>query len=515
MDDRDFYGRGGRFAPGKARRDEPAPSSAGRRAGVAAGKTVRTAALPSYAEPPPPKLATGASLSAAAAAAAATAAAATAAAAAARAAAAKRSGSAEESRSPGKRSGEAEEGDGPKRTEPKRSGEAEEGDGPKRTEPKRSGEAAEGERIEAPKRAGEAQDVAVDPVEAPVLDFAELDEAFENAATSQGELVGRRAVGVREVLGNLNEADAPSLADELLKTLAVAALGYASGYITAAVTEKLAPQAAQALATAVQSGLDDGLKDAATKIAGALAAAPPQASKSSFFAGQEDGLESLRASSLRRLSAEKRLAKESISSAANAQQEPMLAEILAAVRAFAAALGDSADRGRQLQYQASLSRWLSALAQSELGQVPEGGAELGGEVDAHPDEHYREEGVEGVVYIAFGSHPAELPLLSHPRLKVSGMTEATRQRIADVPLRELGLPVVATGYVYDGFLDGTVVDDNEVGFGRNEARSIWVEGDEDGLTALGKAGHFTDPRDTVEQVLRDEVDALTLAKADL
>jgi hypothetical protein len=364
------------------------------------------------------------------------------------------------------------------------------------------------------KHGGEAADVAEGATAAPELSYHELDEAFEKASAAQGALMDRRAVGVREVLGNLNEADAPSLADELLKTLAVAALGAASGYITAAIADAVMGAAAVALTTAVQSGLDDGLKDAATKIAGGLAAAPPQASKASFFAGQEDGLVSLRAGALRRLAEQKRLAKEAIEAAPNAQRETMLAEILAAVRSFDAASSDSAERGRQAQYQSSLSRWLSALAQAELGQERGGGAELGPEVGESPDEQFREEGVEGVVYLAFGQHAAELPLLNHARLEVAGLTDAAHQRIADVPLGELGLPVVATGYVCDGFLDTIGYEDNEVGFGRNEAGTVWLEGDDDGLAALGKAGRFTDPRDTVEKVLRDEVDAMTLAKAE-
>lgn len=114
-----------------------------------------------------------------------------------------------------------------------------------------------------------------------------------------------------------------------------------------------------------------------------------------------------------------------------------------------------------------------------------------------------------------GAQNPELPLLGAVDMKISGMTEATRQRVADVPLGELDLPVVVRGYVCDGFVDSFVFDDNEVSFGRNEAGAVWVDGDEDGLSALGKAGHFTDPRDTAEQVLRDEVDPMTLARARL
>lgn len=490
----------GRGAPGKARRDEVAPGyGASKRSGAAPGKITRTATPPPHLEPPK-KLSTSTTLTAAAAAAAAAAAGAAAAASASQAAAgaARRQGEAAEERRP---------------AEPKRGGSAsEEPRGP--AAPKRSGEAGEQEREPPPKRQGEAVDSGSAATPAPELRFHELDEAFEKAGISQAALMGHRSVGVREVLGNLNEADAPSLAEELLKSMALAALGAASGYITTAIAEGLKP-AAVALTAAIQSGLDDGMKDAATKIVAALGGGK-SSSKASFFAGQEDGLVSLQASSLRSLAEQKRISKEAIEAAPNAQREQMLQEVVAAVRDVDAALARRAERGKQLQYQASLSSWLSALAKSELGQDPEGNLDLEGEVDEHADMHYYEEGTEGVVYLGFPRIISpELPLLGAVDMKISGMTEATRQRVADVPLGELGLPVVVRGYVCDGFVDSFVFDDNEVSFGRNEAGAVWVDGDEDGLSALGKAGHFTDPRDTAEQVLRDEVDPMTLAKARL
>lgn len=487
-------------APGKARLDE-GPSYDQRR-GAAPGKVTR-AATPPPSLPPIPKLVASTTLAASAASAAAKAVAARAAA---EAAAAGQAAAAQAAA--GKRAGEAGEQPGPQ-PEPKRRGEAGEQKPP---EPKRAGEAGEGEH-DASKRSGEAVEAAAGATPAPELNYTELDEAFEKAAISQGALMDHRAIGVREVLGNLNEADEPSLAEELLKTLALAALGYASGGLTTIVAEGLAP-AATALTAAIQSGLDDGLKDAATKIAGALAGGGSGASKASFFAGQEDGLVSLNASALRSLSTERRMSKEAIEAAPNAQRETMLQEILAAVRDVDAALARSGERGKQVQYQASLARWLEALAKSELGESSDGGTNLEEEVADHSDMHYYEHGAEGVVYIGFPRlmEPA-LPLLGAVDVKISGMTEATRQRVADVPLGELKLPVVVRGYICDGFLDSVFFDDNEVSFGRNEGGATWVNGDEDGLAALGKAGHFTDPRDTAEVVLRDEVDPMTLANA--
>lgn len=352
------------------------------------------------------------------------------------------------------------------------------------------------------------------------IDFAALDEAYENASIAQNEVMNRRAIGVREVLGNLNEADSPSLADELLKTLAIAALGFASGYVTAAITAKLVAPAAASLANAVQTALDDGLKDATTKVAGKLASVDGQ-SKATFFASQEEGLESLRSSALRKLTAEKKNAKDAVKAAGTADQAKVMAEKVKGAEGFDAASVKMADTGRQVQYEQSLAKWMNAMSQGKLGTAPDnlnGGTDLGKSVGMSPEDHYKRQGAEGVIYVAFGMHPAARPFRvngERATIRVAGMTSAARDRIKNTPIKNLGMPIVASGYIYDGFFDGLSVSmgDNEVAFGKNESGTVWAKGHDDALAGLRKAGGKDSAVDAARVIIDEDIGLATLEHA--
>jgi hypothetical protein len=352
------------------------------------------------------------------------------------------------------------------------------------------------------------------------IDFAALDLAYENAAVAQGGVMNRRAIGVREVLGNLNEADSPSLADELLKTLAIAALGAASGYVTTAITAKVVGEAAATLVAAVQSGLDDGLKDAATKVAGKLASVDGQ-SKATFFASQEEGLESLRESSLRRLNLEKKNAKDAVKAAAPGEQAKVMATKVQAAEGFDSAAGKSSETARQVQYETSLARWMNAMSQGKLGTASDelnGGTDLGKSVGMSPTDHYKQQGAEGVIYVAFGMHPAARPFRVNGErgtIKVAGMTSAARDRIKSTPIKNLGMPIVASGYIYDGFFDGISVSagDNEVAFGKNESGTVWSKGHDDAMAGLRKAGNKDNANDAARVLIDEDIGNATLEHA--
>ncbi|MDQ3365154.1 MAG: hypothetical protein M3680_06980 [Myxococcota bacterium] len=360
---------------------------------------------------------------------------------------------------------------------------------------------------------------AAPPTTAPAagLDFAALDAAFDKAENAQDALMDRRAVGVREVLGNLNEADSPSLADELLKTLAIAALGFASGYVTAAVTAKLAASASVALANAIQSGLDDGLKDAATKVAGKLAEVDGQ-SKPTFFASQEEGLIVLKQAAADRITDSKLAAKGKVKAAAPEAQADEMSTHIKAAEQFRTAANLTAEAARQTQYQQSLSKWMNALSQSALGQSEGGNTNLGKAVGMTPTDHYKQQGARGVIYVAFGQHPASRPFAvsgKRATIKIAGMTSAARERIKHTPIKDLGMPIVASGYVYDGFLDGLSVaaGDNEISFGKNEGGGVWVKGDSDAFEALKKAANKTSASEAAEVILNEDIGISTLEHA--
>ena len=367
------------------------------------------------------------------------------------------------------------------------------------------------------------EDPKVEPAktEAPApeagLDFAELDHAYETASNAQAALMERRTIGVQEVLGNLQEADSPDIADQLMLSLALGALGFASGYATAAVTAKLVSAEAVALTNAVQTALDDGLKDATVKVAGKLAE-DTGASKPSFFASQVEGLVPLKQASLDGLSKRKLTAKDTVKAAAKDKQAGEMTKQIDGFDKFRAATNQSADRARQIQYEQSLSKWMNAMSQSELGQAKGGGTNLDEAREMSPTDHYKRSGAAGVIYVAFGQHPASRPFTvsgERSTIKVSGMTSAARDKIKNTPIKDLGMPIIATGYIYDGFLDGLSVSmgDNEITLSKNEAGTYSAYGHSDAMDGLKKAANKTSAAEAANVILEEDIGVATLEHA--
>jgi hypothetical protein len=347
------------------------------------------------------------------------------------------------------------------------------------------------------------------------LDFAQLDAAYEKAANAQEALMDRRSIGAREVLDDLNTPDQPSLADQLLTSLALAALGAASGGVTTALAGKiLSSTASQAIQTAVQSGLDDGLKDAATKIAQSLGAASDSTSRTAFFAGQQEGLVVMKQTSVDKISDQKLAAKTRVKAAGQDKQADEMGKEIKGAEEFRKGANQTAETGRSIQYRESLAKWMNAMSRSKLGTDKGSNAtELGGAVDADPLDHFKRQGAGGVIYVQFASHPANKPFkVTGNRLKVAGMTEAVRDRLKGVPIKDLGVPIVATGYIYDGFLDGLSVSmgDNEIGFGKNEGGTVWVKGHSDAMAGLKKAAGKSDAADAARDIIDTDIGMATL-----
>jgi hypothetical protein len=347
------------------------------------------------------------------------------------------------------------------------------------------------------------------------LDFAALDSSFEMAEHAQAAVMDRRAIAVREVLNNLNEADSPSVTDQILTNLAVTALGFATGGISMAIANKTVLAEAVSITNAVQTALDDGMKAAI----GAVQAKMNEggSSKATFFAGQEEGLVGMKQASVDKISHEKLTAKTKVKSASKDTQANVMSEQTKGADQFRAAANATGETARQLQYQSSLGKWMNAMSQTALGAGPDG-TKLGKAVDTSPTSHYKQQGEQGVIYVAFGQHPASRPFAvdgSRNTIKVTGMTSAARDRVKNTPIKDLGMAIVATGYIYDGFFDGLSVSvgDNEAGLGKNEGGHIWWKGHDDAAAGLRKAANKTDTISAATVILNEDIGMLTLANA--
>jgi hypothetical protein len=327
------------------------------------------------------------------------------------------------------------------------------------------------------------------------VDLRDLRDAYKDAAVDENELFNKRAIGVREVPAALKEADPPSLADELMKSLVIAGLGFASGYVTAAITAKLVAAEAVALTNAVQTAMDDGLKDAIGKVAAKLAEDGGN-SMSQFFSSQEEGLESVRTSALKQITKQQRSAEDRVLKADKDKQADVLAKETKGAQQFAAGVSANADNARKIQFTESLAKWMNAMSRGEMGTDKDnGGTDLFGKKGVgsnHPQAFYKGHGAKGVVYVNFGmtdSRPGVGNSSKWPSVKISGITQSALDRLKGTPLKDLGMPVIVSGTMYDGFLDSLDIgldEDNYVSFGRNEAGITFTKGSVEGNEAMRK-----------------------------
>ncbi|MEZ4399131.1 MAG: hypothetical protein R3B06_03885 [Kofleriaceae bacterium] len=347
-------------------------------------------------------------------------------------------------------------------------------------------------------------------------DLAELDQAYEGAATAQGLVMNKRMIGVDEVNDNLAVADPPPIADELLKSLAVAALGAVSGYVTAVIASRLVGEGAAALNNAVQTALDDGLKDAATKVAGRIAGGGG-GTKASFFAAQKEAVAELQASTQRALSAEKRAAREAVAGVSADERAGVIAAKVKDAHEFDRAATATATDARSRQYRESLARWMSAQSQAALGSAHDG-TELAGAVKPDALGFFKRTPNLGVIEISLGQRSAKGPFAvdgSDGRIRVKGLTSAARDGVKDVPIKDLGIAIVVFAVIADGFLDavGNAFGGGQLKFGRNESGWVWWQGSTSAAEAVVAAQGTKEIIGAVVKILEEQVGAATLANA--
>jgi hypothetical protein len=343
------------------------------------------------------------------------------------------------------------------------------------------------------------------------IDFSDLDAAFANLATYRRNISELRGIAVREVLGNLNEADSPSIAEQILKTLAITALGAASGGITNVIAGKLAQRSD--LNGAIQTALDDGFKEAVPTIMDRLAATGSDTSKATFFASQEQSLANGQGRAEEAITDATTADHKAVLAVPTHQRQAVLGKKLGKARELAAATKTSIAAARQIQYQHSLSAWMTAMAQGALG-ANWAGAKLDDELDVGPKSFLEKRGEKGVIYVAMGGNSSRPVKVKY--VKVSGITDAARQRVKSVPIRDLPIPIVATGFFTDGsFADDASkwVGDNEMSLGRTENGHVSYYGHEDACEAMREAAGTSTVLEAAETIMKQDIGRATLADA--
>lgn len=338
------------------------------------------------------------------------------------------------------------------------------------------------------------------PAAAPPPNFDELEQAYHDARAKERTLYKMRTIGATEVRENLDEADAPSIGDIILKAAIMGALGYASGGISQAITGRiLAEGASQTLQTAVQSGIDDAMKDAVPAVVD-LALAKRQVSRSSYFAAIEAGIAALEEKAVLKLNAAERKAKE------DARRDPATLPVaLKEVLGRQKIIDGLKDTAQTIQYRESLSQWMVAMAQAELG-AGDAGTEMQN-MPGHgedPSRIFHQTATAGVLRLSFGMKSARRPL-SINWGTVSGLNDATKERLKDTKIRDLRIPIFAQGWIFDGFWDGLEKGDNEVTMSRNEAGTVFVNYGPDAEDAM-KGGQFANGKAEVVDIARDVIE---------
>ncbi len=326
-----------------------------------------------------------------------------------------------------------------------------------------------------------------------------LEAAYNDARAEVLSVFNLRGIGAREVHGRLNEADPPSAGDAILKACIMGALAYATGGLSAAAGGALYTGASKAIENAVQSGIDDAMKEAISGVVGA-ALAEAGNSKAGFFAGIEAALVPMQEGALKKLNTLELTDKGVVRS------DPTVADAkITAVKQFDAGEGIKQTVAQQVQYQKALAQYMVAQAQGELGKsdtVP--GTDLGDHkgMGADPKRFFHNAGVNGVIEITFGIKDNKRPVgINFTR--ISGLTKSALEKVKGTKLKDLGAPIFATGFFFDGFMDGLELGDNEVSFGRNEAGSVFSNVNGDAVDAMKSMGKGT-PNDICRDILEND-----------
>ncbi len=343
----------------------------------------------------------------------------------------------------------------------------------------------------------------------------ELEQAYNDARAEVASTFKFRGIAVREVHGRLNEADPPSAGDAIQKVAIAGALASATGGLSTMAGAALYTGTSKAIEAAVQSGIDDAMKEA---IGGVVAAALADAgdSKAGFFAGMESALVPMEEGASKKLNAQEKADKGVV------RADPSkLAEKKKDIEAFDAGEGIKKAAAQQVQYEKALAQFMVAQAQGELGTSHKGTEHEGTDMGEHkqhggdPVRFFKNSAVNGVIEITFGLKSAARPIgINFTR--VTGATKSALDKVMNVPMKQLKMPMFATGWIIDGFVDGLGDGDNRVSFGINEKGTVWADADSDAQDALKKIGKpGADTNDICRDIIENDFGSKTLKQANL
>ncbi len=356
--------------------------------------------------------------------------------------------------------------------------------------------------------------------------IANLDRAYEDVTSNRQGLFEKRAIGVREALGNMGVADSPKMSEIIVSALSTAALGLASGYITGAVVARLAKRVDGIVAEATQAGikgiealsegakngfqtaLDDGGKEAAVAVKGYVQDKLAGGGKSrvAFFASQEEALVDVKTGDSKRGSALKASAKNGIEQGPEESRPGLLRHQIALANAMAESLQSELAEARGIQYRASLTRWMVALAKDEFvesSRPDQPGTDLDDAVDVSPTDHLMKP-KQGVISVSFHAK-RQRPLGG--TTKITGMTEAAFGPLKSdsrLRVRDLRMPIVASGYLAAGA--DVFISNNEIAFGKNEDGTVFWKGHDDALDVLQDLTNAPTIEEAVRVVIREDIE---------
>ncbi len=336
----------------------------------------------------------------------------------------------------------------------------------------------------------------------------------------------------------------------------------------------LAVGAARALNDAIEAATEDGVKDAAGRVGQSLAANNGTGSRTKFFTAQKDALATLKGQALVQVANQKAATKQDILATQGTAQQTKLHEAEQGARAVGDSVLRQHEFSRLTQYGRSMSSWMNAQAQGSIGsnsrlatprmvnvgtgngntrrpdaqgrfQVPtndrlhkpgqsgsgiaadtvENAAGTDGQVSNDGTDIAGETNVSAAGPGSFGGHTPGIVYVEYEpaggmnrpfratRVRVGGITDAVRDTIKDVPIKDLGVSMVCHGHLFEsnGFVERTWnTNDNELGFGRNEAGDTYVTAAETARARFMRITNTSTPVDAASQVINQDFATLTL-----
>lgn len=368
-----------------------------------------------------------------------------------------------------------------------------------------------------PDKAEPANDQAEETESGYHLSASGVDQAYEDVAAAADSVVGKREIAVDSFVARMKNEDRDGLNEAAMKVAAAAALGTVSGALgerfAKAIDGEFGPE--KVMGNAVKDAFKEAGKAAGAAVLGA-AFSDPHLNIDAYSEVQRRGLV-----------ADREALKRTVATAKAASKRPLdAAQLETSKRHFAKDGVRAAERTKRAfssldpelsQYASTLSEWMTLSARKALGTASAGGVDMEDAVDIEPRDHTQLRGraaEDGVAYIALGSREPIRPMrVGSDQLKLAGITSSALARIRKLKLRDLSVPIVVSGYLHTGGLDGAYMFNNAVAFGMSETGHAWWNGDEDGLDVLQAVTNKPTLADAIYDVIENDLKDTPLTDA--